>query len=196
MIDGHTSCLPCLGRAFLACSFEPLNPPQVLPEDIRTPLLEAKARVSLLEIVLDLGRKPYARFRDNAETLADRDITREDLENAARALGEFGPDNRAGIEGTLHRISAIRNRNGVIIGLTCRVGRAVRGPVDMVRDLLHGTQRIFQSPSLWTLFARYRAAQSHSVYLLMPASQLRQQCRAKVHLVPGTARNRENNCYS
>lgn len=60
----------------------------------------------------------------------------EELEYAQNAVGEFGGDNRAGIEGTLHRISAIRSRNGVIVGLTCRVGRAVSGRVDMIRDLL------------------------------------------------------------
>lgn len=59
-----------------------------------------------------------------------------ELEEAQRAVGEFGGDNRAGIEGTLHRISAIRSRKGLIVGLTCRVGRAVTGHVDMVRDLL------------------------------------------------------------
>ena len=55
---------------------------------------------------------------------------------AQSAIGEFGGDNRAGIEGTLHRISAIRSRKGAIVGLTCRVGRAVTGHVDMARNLL------------------------------------------------------------
>lgn len=69
-------------------------------------------------------------------------ITRKDLIAAQSAVGEFGGDNRAGIEGTLHRISGIRSRKGQIVGLTCRVGRAVTGHVDMVRDLLHHGQSI------------------------------------------------------
>ena len=63
-------------------------------------------------------------------------MTREDLDAAALALGDFGGDNRAGVEGTLHRISAIRNRRGAVVGLTCRVGRAVTGHIDMIRDIL------------------------------------------------------------
>lgn len=69
-------------------------------------------------------------------------ITREDIQAAVSAVGEFGGDNRAGIEGTLHRISAIRSRKGIIVGLTCRVGRAVTGHIDMVRDVLHAGQSI------------------------------------------------------
>jgi hypothetical protein len=65
-------------------------------------------------------------------------ITKEDLAHAEAALGEFGGDNRAGVEGTLHRISAIRNRKGAVVGLTCRVGRAVTGHIDMIRDILAG----------------------------------------------------------
>ena len=93
-----------------------------------------------LQVVLDLGRKPEARFQGKpGQTLIDRDVTRDDLELAMTKLGDFGGDNRAGIEGTLHRISAIRNRKGVVVGLTCRVGRAVTGHVDMIRDILDGT---------------------------------------------------------
>ena len=69
-------------------------------------------------------------------------ITRADLEAAQQTVGEFGGDNRAGVEGTLHRISGIRNRKGVIVGLTCRVGRAVTGHVDMIRDVLGGQQSL------------------------------------------------------
>lgn len=65
-------------------------------------------------------------------------ITREDLATAEQAVGTFGGDNRAGIQGTLHRISAIRSRKGTIVGLTCRVGRAVTGHIDMIRDMLEG----------------------------------------------------------
>ena len=72
----------------------------------------------------------------------DGQITRDDLQAAQAAVGEFGGDNRAGIEGTLHRISAIRSRKGQVVGLTCRVGRAVTGHIDMVRDVLHSGQSI------------------------------------------------------
>ena len=65
-------------------------------------------------------------------------VTQADLEAANKAVGDFGGDNRAGVEGTLHRISAIRNRDGKVVGLTCRVGRAVVGHLDMIRDLMHG----------------------------------------------------------
>jgi stage III sporulation protein SpoIIIAA len=69
-------------------------------------------------------------------------VSQEELQEAERAIGEFGGDNRAGIEGTLHRISAIRSRKGTIVGLTCRIGRAVTGHVDMVRDLLEYKESI------------------------------------------------------
>lgn len=65
-------------------------------------------------------------------------VTQADLEAAEAAVGAFGGDNRAGVQGTLHRISAIRNRDGKVVGLTCRVGRAVVGHLDMIRDLMHG----------------------------------------------------------
>jgi hypothetical protein len=65
-------------------------------------------------------------------------VTREELDAAAAAVAPFGCDNRAGIAGTLHRISALRSRQGNVVGLTCRVGRAVSGHVDMINDILEG----------------------------------------------------------
>jgi len=117
---------------------------QVLPSDIRKPLASHPQRASLLEIVLDLGRMPEARFLGGrgGEPLRDAPITKEDLEHAVEALGDFGGDNRAGVEGTLHRISAIRNRRGSVVGLTCRVGRAVTGHIDMIRDILDHSNSI------------------------------------------------------
>ena len=111
---------------------------RMLPVDVRDVLLAHPNRSNLLEVVLDLGRCPTARFGGGApnECLRSAPVTREDLDAAEAAVGDFGGDNRAGIEGTLHRISAIRNRCGTIVGLTCRVGRAVRGHVDMIADLL------------------------------------------------------------
>jgi stage III sporulation protein SpoIIIAA len=89
-----------------------------------------------LEVVLDLGRVPEARYPGRAVALAGQPVERADLAAVVNQLGAFGGDNRAGIERTLHRISAIRNRTGEVVGLTCRVGRAVFGTVVMVRDLL------------------------------------------------------------
>ena len=90
----------------------------------------------LLEIVLDLGREPEARFADGELVLTLDPVTPSDLDYVATRVGSFGDDNRAGIGQTLHRISAIRNRGGEIVGLTCRVGRAVTGTVDLIKDLV------------------------------------------------------------
>ncbi|NNJ09454.1 AAA family ATPase [Chloroflexales bacterium ZM16-3] len=90
----------------------------------------------LLEVVMDLGRLPEARYRDEERFLSDREVTQEDIDYVIGRIGTFGEDNRAGIPRTLHRISAMRNRRGTVIGLTCRVGRAVFGTVVIIRDLV------------------------------------------------------------
>ncbi|KMM16429.1 AAA family ATPase [Synechococcus sp. GFB01] len=108
----------------------------VLPGTVRDALAAAEAREQLLEVVLDLGRVPEARYPGRAVPLGTAVVERGDLAAVVEQLGDFGGDNRAGIERTLHRISAIRNRRGEIVGLTCRVGRAVFGTVGLVRDLL------------------------------------------------------------
>jgi len=113
-----------------------------LPPEVQKALASPEGRVELLEVVLDLGRIPEARYPGRARPLGDRGIKRADLASVVERLGRFGGDNRAGIERTLHRISAIRNRNGDIVGLTCRVGRAVFGTVAMVRDLLDSGQSL------------------------------------------------------
>ncbi|WP_258868250.1 R3H domain-containing nucleic acid-binding protein [Alkalilimnicola ehrlichii] len=95
-------------------------------------------REELLEIVLDLGRIPQARYVSHTVNLAAEPVALADLDAVIAQVGDFGADNRAGIEGTLHRISAIRNRKGRVIGLTLRVGRAVYGTIDAVRDLVEG----------------------------------------------------------
>ncbi|MER3437480.1 MAG: hypothetical protein C4346_07755, partial [Chloroflexota bacterium] len=95
----------------------------VLPSHIANAVVEANAsgeHGALIEIVLDLGRRPEARFQHAEMYLTDVDVTRDDLRHVAERIGTFGDDNRAGIERTLHRISAIRNRTGDIVGLTCR----------------------------------------------------------------------------
>lgn len=91
---------------------------------------------NLLEIVMDLGRLPEARYRGHERFLSDREIQQDDIDYVIQRIGAFGEDNRAGIPRTLHRISAIRNRGGKVIGLTCRVGRAVLGTIAIIRDLV------------------------------------------------------------
>ena len=109
---------------------------EVLPAPVRQALQPPECRDQLLEVVLDLGRVPEARYPSRAVALGTVPIERTDLAGVLERLGPFGGDNRAGIERTLHRISALRNRRGEVVGLTCRVGRAVFGTVAMVRDLL------------------------------------------------------------
>ncbi|MBH8572146.1 AAA family ATPase [Nostocaceae cyanobacterium CENA369] len=108
----------------------------ILPQDLRQVLENHPKRDSLVEVVLDLGRRPEARFPNQAEYLSETPVTQEQIDDCIQRVGTFGGDNRAGIEQTLHRISAIRNRTGKIIGLTCRVGRAVFGTIGMIRDLV------------------------------------------------------------
>jgi len=107
-----------------------------LPPHIVGPLRERDDRHELLEVVLDFGRAPEARFPGREITLSEVDVSDADLEHVVAHIGEFGEDNRAGIERTLHRISAIRNRRGRIVGLTCRVGRAVFGTIRIIEDLV------------------------------------------------------------
>jgi stage III sporulation protein SpoIIIAA len=114
----------------------------VLPAPVQDALAELQAREQLLEVVLDLGRVPEARYPGRAVALGEAAVERADLASVLDRLGPFGGDNRAGIERTLHRISAIRNRTGEVVGLTCRVGRAVFGTVGMVRDLLDSGQSL------------------------------------------------------
>ena len=98
---------------------------------------------TVIEVVMDLGRKPEARFGGGGEeVLLDREIKPEDIQYVVDHVGSFGEDNRAGIERTLHRISAIRNRNRKIVGLTCRVGRAVFGTIEIIDDLVESGQSI------------------------------------------------------
>jgi stage III sporulation protein SpoIIIAA len=109
---------------------------QALPPHINRAVHGLPELPSLLEVVLDLGREPEARFPSSEVLLSDTPVTQEDLEFVAARVGSFGDDNRAGIERTLHRISAIRNRSGQIVGLTCRVGRAVTGTIDIIKDMV------------------------------------------------------------
>jgi stage III sporulation protein SpoIIIAA len=114
----------------------------ILPPDLRSQLERHAQKHLLIEVVLDLGRPPEARFAQSAEYLSSAVITRENLDYCIARVGHFSGDNRAGIERTLHRISAMRNRQGEIIGLTCRVGRAVFGTTLMIRDLVESGKSI------------------------------------------------------
>ena len=115
---------------------------EIVPDFIQGPLKYHPKREILIEIVLDIGRRPEARFADGSEYLSYRTIVWQDLDYIVKRLGKFNDDNRAGIEKTLHRISSLRNRQGNIIGLTCRIGRAVFGTVSIVRDLLENKKSI------------------------------------------------------
>ncbi|MBI4760859.1 MAG: R3H domain-containing nucleic acid-binding protein [Chloroflexota bacterium] len=114
----------------------------VLPLDIRRAVEKADNSENLLEIILDLGRIPTVRFVDGEINLRDTEITREEIDYVDERTGEFDADNRAGIERTLHRISAIRNRRGHIVGLTLRVGRAVYGTVDIIQDIIESGKSV------------------------------------------------------
>ena len=107
-----------------------------LPPHICEPLKQRDDNFELLEVVMDLGRRPEARYPGREVTLAQTEVTAEDIDYVVARIEEFGDDNRAGIERTLHRISCIRNRRGRIVGLTCRVGRAVFGTIKVIEDLV------------------------------------------------------------
>ncbi|HEY7355278.1 MAG TPA: R3H domain-containing nucleic acid-binding protein [Ktedonobacterales bacterium] len=107
-----------------------------LPPRFKEAAYQLEDRTELLEIVMDLGRQAEARFPEREVILCDEPVTEADLHFVVDRIGEFGDDNRAGIERTLHRISAIRNRKGKVVGLTLRVGRAVYGTIALIRDII------------------------------------------------------------
>jgi stage III sporulation protein SpoIIIAA len=107
-----------------------------LPPEIVAAIGELVDREGLIEVVMDLGRRPEARYPDSEAELLEREIDEADIQYVVEHIGSFGDDNRAGIERTLHRISAIRNRNGKIVGLTCRIGRAVYGTIEIIADFV------------------------------------------------------------
>ena len=113
-----------------------------LPPYIAQPLRERENSSELLEVVLDLGRLPESRYPDREIVLSNKEVSQEDIEYIVSRIAPFSDDNRAGIERTLHRISAIRNREGRIVGLTCRVGRAVYGTLGLIADLVESGKSI------------------------------------------------------
>ena len=114
----------------------------VLPRSVRVQLAAIEDISDLLEVILDLGRPSEFRFSNHGITTSSQKITAKDIKHVTDRIGGFGDDNRAGIEHTLHRISAIRNRRSEIIGLTCRVGRAVYGTLKIIEDLIKSGQSI------------------------------------------------------
>jgi stage III sporulation protein SpoIIIAA len=115
---------------------------EALPREIVDAVHALPEKEALIEVVLDLGRRPEARFPDSEVTLLDREIGEADIAHVVDHIGSFGDDNRAGIERTLHRISAIRNRNGKIVGLTLRIGRAVYGTIEIIGDFVDSGKSI------------------------------------------------------
>jgi stage III sporulation protein SpoIIIAA len=113
-----------------------------LPFFIQDQLNQHSKKDKLLEIVLDLGRRPEARFNTESEYLSQKLISWQDIDYFTKQISKFSNDNRAGIERTLHRISCIRNRQFLITGLTCRVGRSIFGTISVIRDLLESEKSI------------------------------------------------------
>ena len=133
--------------AITASSAPPVAPEQIITDDLDLLLAslpphicevfeDEERRQGLLEVVMDLGRLPEARYPGREVVLSHSEVSEEDLQYVIDHIGEFGLDNRAGIERTLHRISCIRNRRGKIVGLTCRIGRAVYGTIRVIEDLV------------------------------------------------------------
>ncbi len=108
----------------------------ILPQSIREPLDEIGREDELLEVVMDLGRPATARYIDGEIVLREAETSQGEINQVVNSIGDFDDDNRAGIARTLHRISCIRNRRGQIVGLTCRVGRAVYGTIDIITDIV------------------------------------------------------------
>ena len=115
---------------------------RVLPSHLNAALDHIGNTDELLEIVLDLGRVPTARYLEGEVVLLEEEVNRDDIDTIVNNIGTFDADNRAGLERTLHRISGIRNRRGDVVGLTCRVGRAVYGTIDIIQDLIESGQSV------------------------------------------------------
>lgn len=115
---------------------------ELLPLRMKSELSGHREIGELIEVVMDLGRKPIARFPSGDFVICEQPVRHEDLKHAISKVGDFSDDNRSGIDSSLHRISAIRNRKMQIIGLTCRVGRAVSGSAEIIRDLVEGGSSI------------------------------------------------------
>ena len=114
-----------------------------LPPEIVGALEKLSPDRDLIEVIMDLGRRPEARFGGGGEqVLLEREVVDDDIQYVVDHIGSFGEDNRAGIERTLHRISALRNRSGKTVGLTCRIGRAVFGTIEIIEDFVESGKSI------------------------------------------------------
>jgi len=155
----------------------------VLPPKISAAVEKANDSDNLLEIILDLGRVPTARFVVGEVVLDEKEIDHDDIAYVVKRIGEFDTDNRAGLERTLHRISAIRNRRGHIVGLTCRVGRAVYGTTDIIKDLIESGKSLLLlgRPGVGkTTILREAArilAESKRVVIVDTSNEIGQTCR-------------------
>ncbi|GMH34703.1 hypothetical protein BSKO_02564 [Bryopsis sp. KO-2023] len=109
---------------------------QKLPSHIGGQLMNHKNLDDLVQVVMDVGRTPEAHFTDHYETLQVEQITTEDITHVISNVGKFGSDKRAGIEGTLHRVSSHNNKEGAIVGLTMRIGKPIVGPTDLLREII------------------------------------------------------------
>ncbi|HOF28054.1 MAG TPA: AAA family ATPase, partial [Anaerolineaceae bacterium] len=114
----------------------------VFPPELAQAVQSKDSFDDLLEVILDLGRNPSARFTTGEVELRGEPVTQDDLKYVTDRISDFDADNRAGLERTLHRISAIRNRRGKVVGLTCRIGRAVYGTIEIIEDLVESGQSI------------------------------------------------------
>ena len=114
----------------------------IFPKEIKENIYFNENLDDLLEVILDLGRKPEARYIDKTTLLSDKEVTRDQIVSIISKIGKFGDDNRAGIERTLHRISVIKNRQGDPVGITCRIGRAIFGSVKLIEDLIFSGKNI------------------------------------------------------
>ena len=114
----------------------------VLPQRVSQQVQDLGRTGQLLEVILDLGRVPTARYLDGEVVLSESEVAAADIDAVVKRVGAFDEDNRAGIQRTLHRISAIRNRQGQVVGLTCRVGRAVYGTIEIIQDVIESSSSI------------------------------------------------------
>ena len=115
---------------------------EIFPEPIKNELNDFSNKSNILEIVIDIGKRIQIRFIEKNTHLGCHIITWQDLDYISNKIGVFNKDNRSGIEKTLHRISCIKNQEGIIIGFTCRVGRSLRSPAPIIRDLLEKQKSI------------------------------------------------------
>jgi len=112
------------------------------PGFLQGQLIKHMGQDQLIEIILDLGRRPEARSIQGSKYLSQKIISWQDIDYVTKRVSKFSNENRAGIDRTLHRISCLRNRQFLINGLTCRIGRAVFGTISVMRDLLEFDQSI------------------------------------------------------